>query len=146
MDPIRRSLLGQLAKLTAGAALVPLSSVAQAGINEQPPRRGGNPEKRYGMLIDLRRCIGCQACTVSCHIENAAPLGNFRTVVSQFEVEHEDTGELATFMAQAVQSLRESALRAGLPGTGHLPARRRHRGGRQRSLRGLCLLRQRLPL
>nr|WP_298374725.1 4Fe-4S dicluster domain-containing protein [uncultured Halomonas sp.] len=98
MDPIRRSLLGQLAKLTAGAALVPLSSVAHAGINEQPPRRGGDPEKRYGMLIDLRRCIGCQACTVSCHIENAAPLGNFRTVVSQFEVEHEETGELAIFM------------------------------------------------
>ncbi|SHE45025.1 tetrathionate reductase subunit B [Modicisalibacter ilicicola DSM 19980] len=98
MDPIRRTLLGQLARLSAGAALIPLSSVATAGINDQPSRRGGDPEKRYGMLIDLRRCIGCQACTVSCHIENAAPLGNFRTIVSQFEVEHEETGELATFM------------------------------------------------
>lgn len=98
MDPIRRSLLGQLARLSAGAAMVPLSSVASAGINDQPPRREGDPEKRYGMLIDLRQCIGCQACTVSCHIENDAPLGNFRTVVSQFEVEKEGTGEVATFM------------------------------------------------
>ena len=98
MDLIRRSLLGQLAKLTAGAALVPFASLAQAAINDQPPRREGDPSKRYGMLIDLRRCIGCQACTVSCHIENAAPLGSFRTIVSQFEVEDEESGDCATFM------------------------------------------------
>ena len=98
MDLMRRSLLKQIAKLTAGAALIPLSSVAMAGINDQPLRREGDPNKRYGMLIDLRRCIGCQACTVSCHIENQAPLGNFRTIVSQFEVEQEETGNIATFM------------------------------------------------
>src|SRR5690554_241897 len=74
MDKLRRALLGQIAKLTAGAALVPLSSFASAGINDQPPRREGDPSKRYAMLIDLRACIGCQACTVSCHIENEAPL------------------------------------------------------------------------
>lgn len=98
MDLMRRSLLKQIAKLTAGAALIPLSSVSQAGINDQPARREGDPGKRYGMLIDLRRCIGCQACTVSCHIENQAPMGNFRTIVSQFEVEQADTGNCATFM------------------------------------------------
>ena len=98
MDHLRRSLLGQLARLSAGAALIPLASVASAGINSQPPRREGDPTKRYGMLIDLRQCIGCQACTVSCHIENAAPLGSFRTTVSQYEVEHQETGEVATFM------------------------------------------------
>jgi len=98
MDAIRRSLLGQLARLSAGAALVPFSSLAQAGINQQPARREGDPTKRYGMLIDLRQCIGCQACTVSCHIENAAPLGQFRTTVSQYEVQHQESGELATFM------------------------------------------------
>lgn len=98
MDPTRRNLLGQMARITAGAAFVPLTSVAQAGINDQPARRGGDPNKRYGMLIDLRRCIGCQACTVSCHIENAAPMGDFRTIVSQLEVQDEDSGELATLM------------------------------------------------
>ena len=33
---------------------------------------------RYGMLIDLRRCIGCNACAVACKAENAVPLGRWR--------------------------------------------------------------------
>ncbi|MDF2096476.1 sulfate reduction electron transfer complex DsrMKJOP subunit DsrO [Aquibaculum arenosum] len=97
MDLVKRMFMGQLARLAAGAAFVPLASVAHAKINEQPPRRGGDPEKRWAMLIDLRRCIGCQACTVSCHLENDAPLGKFRTIVSQYEVEDEATGDLSTF-------------------------------------------------
>ena len=24
----------------------------------------------YGMVIDQERCIGCEACSVACHIEN----------------------------------------------------------------------------
>lgn len=97
MDLARRLFMGQFARLTAGAAMVPLASVAHAGINDQPPRRGGDPAKRYAMLIDLRRCIGCQACTVSCHLENEAPLGKFRTIVSQYEVDDPVTGDMSTF-------------------------------------------------
>ncbi|TCD13520.1 4Fe-4S dicluster domain-containing protein [Oricola cellulosilytica] len=98
MELARRFFLQQVARVTAGAALVPLSTVANAGINDQPPRRGGDPKKRYAMLIDLRRCIGCQACTVSCHIENQAPLGKFRTIVSQYEVESLESGNAVQFM------------------------------------------------
>lgn len=97
MDKSRRAFLGQAAALTAGAALIPLSE-ASAGINDQPPRRGGDAKHRYGMVIDLRRCIGCQACTVSCSLENQAPLGQFRTVVQQYEVADSATGQVANFM------------------------------------------------
>ena len=33
------------------------------------------------MVIDLRKCIGCHSCTVSCKFENNIPYGVFRTWV-----------------------------------------------------------------
>lgn len=41
------------------------------------------PENKvhYGMVIDLRRCIGCHACTVTCKMENSVPEGFFRSWV-----------------------------------------------------------------
>jgi Fe-S-cluster-containing dehydrogenase component len=32
---------------------------------------------RYGMVIDLARCIGCHSCSVACKAENATPAGVF---------------------------------------------------------------------
>ena len=32
-------------------------------------------QRRWGMVIDLRKCIGCKACTVSCVAENNLPPG-----------------------------------------------------------------------
>ena len=53
----------------------------------QPPRRPGLEGKRFGMLVDMRKCIGCQACTVSCSVENLPPIGQFRTTVLQYEID-----------------------------------------------------------
>jgi tetrathionate reductase subunit B len=36
---------------------------------------------RWAFIIDLRRCIGCRACTVACKAEMNTPLGAFRTAV-----------------------------------------------------------------
>lgn len=41
--------------------------------------------KRYAMVIDLRRCVGCHACAVACKSENNVPLGVFRNWVEELE-------------------------------------------------------------
>lgn len=32
--------------------------------------------KRYGLVIDLERCIGCNTCTVACKVENGMEVGS----------------------------------------------------------------------
>ncbi len=41
---------------------------------------------RYGMVIDLKRCIGCNSCTVACKQANGTPPGDLRTKVLTMEV------------------------------------------------------------
>lgn len=44
--------------------------------------------KSYVLLVDLRRCVGCTSCQVSCKMENAVATGMFRS-----RVDFADTGE-----------------------------------------------------
>jgi len=37
---------------------------------------------RWAMVIDLRRCVGCQACTIACQMGNDLPLGMFWNLVT----------------------------------------------------------------
>ncbi len=41
---------------------------------------------RLGMLIDLSRCVGCNACAVACKQENGVPLGKFNTWIESWDV------------------------------------------------------------
>lgn len=93
MDSSKRRFLGAL---TTGAALIPVTGVGVAAAdtvirNNQSDDRQGLAGRRYGMVIDLRRCVGCQACTVACGIENQTPIGQFRTSVKQYDVVSSDT-------------------------------------------------------
>ena len=48
---------------------------------------GGDQHNRHwAMIIDLRKCIGCNACTAACKIENNIPEGRFRTWVGDFGI------------------------------------------------------------
>jgi len=41
---------------------------------------------KYGMLIDLRRCIGCHTCTMACKVENFTGPGIFWSFVEDEEL------------------------------------------------------------
>ncbi|HAG50295.1 MAG: (4Fe-4S)-binding protein [Deltaproteobacteria bacterium GWC2_42_51] len=51
---------------------------------QAPPSLGVLGKKRYAMVIDLRRCIGCMACVLADKAEFEVPLGVWRTWV-QYE-------------------------------------------------------------
>jgi tetrathionate reductase subunit B len=76
----RRNFLRALPAISIGAALAPTPA----------PASEVDGKHRWAMVIDVQKCIGCQACTVSCIMENAVPENSFRTIVSTYEV-HEGT-------------------------------------------------------
>ncbi|MBI5029897.1 MAG: 4Fe-4S dicluster domain-containing protein [Chloroflexi bacterium] len=40
-------------------------------------------KRRWGFVIEPKRCIDCKACMVACEIENAVPLGKHRNWIGQ---------------------------------------------------------------
>jgi len=50
-------------------------------------------QKKYGMTIDLERCIGCQTCVVSCKMQNNVPMGMLWNRVLSEGGDHYDRGE-----------------------------------------------------
>jgi len=75
----RRSFLSSLGRIAAGPPVALAALVAPAAAAQQA--------SHWAMVVDVGKCIGCQACTVSCIMENRPPEDSFRTFVSTYEVE-----------------------------------------------------------
>lgn len=52
-----------------------------AGAPEQASGEKKGKEPKWGMVIDLRKCVGCDTCTVSCKSENRTPPGMSYNIV-----------------------------------------------------------------
>ncbi|KFE34943.1 sulfate reduction electron transfer complex DsrMKJOP subunit DsrO [Thioclava atlantica] len=81
MDTTRRGFFGAIGQVTIGAAATVAGATSAA---EAASEDGHVPH--WGMVVDLRKCIGCQACTVACIMENHVPEDAFRTHVSVYEL------------------------------------------------------------
>ncbi|RYH06796.1 sulfate reduction electron transfer complex DsrMKJOP subunit DsrO [Tropicimonas sp. IMCC6043] len=80
MNMNRRGFLGAVGRVSIGAA----ASVAGGAGAANAAKADHIP--KWGMVVDLRKCIGCQACTVACIMENDVPEDAFRTHVSVYEL------------------------------------------------------------
>jgi len=71
----RRAMLKKsgIATATVAAATLPVNAIGDVG----------HKTPRWVMVMDLRRCIGCRACTVACKAENNVALGSFRAVIQE---------------------------------------------------------------
>ena len=63
----KRGFLKGLLGLSAAATIIPIHAEA-TGLSGQPPRRPGMPGKRYGMVVDLRKCTAADYDTAKAEV------------------------------------------------------------------------------
>ncbi|MHA1158331.1 MAG: sulfate reduction electron transfer complex DsrMKJOP subunit DsrO [Alphaproteobacteria bacterium] len=70
-----------LVKAAGLGAAVATTAAAMPGAAKAATGR----DVQYGMVIDVRKCIGCHACTIACKTEFEVPLGKNRSWVEAIE-------------------------------------------------------------
>ncbi len=63
--------------LKAGGTVAAAATVSGLTVSEVEAAA----EKRWAFVIDLRRCVGCRTCTISCKSEYNVALGRWRAVI-----------------------------------------------------------------
>ena len=87
MDTSKRDFIkGGFASLFVASTSANAFSLKNPGRDAKDARYIGDKSKQYAMVIDLRQCVGCQACTSACMIENNVPVGQNRTFVTEMEI------------------------------------------------------------
>ena len=78
-DPTRREFLAGAAGAAAGAGAAGATRDDLFLPEEAWKDRMQAPDdgKRYGWVVDTRRCFGCHGCEVACKAENDVPLGQY---------------------------------------------------------------------
>ena len=70
--------------LKTGAAAVVVAATT-VGLLPKKAKAAKSKEPRWAMVVDLRKCTGCRACTIACKAEYGVALGRFNTVVKNVE-------------------------------------------------------------
>ncbi len=87
-DATRRDLIKKtgvaLVSITLGLSLLQSPKPVLADVQSQRTSQK-TVGKLFAMAIDIKKCIACDACTVSCKAENSVPMGVFRTWVEKHE-------------------------------------------------------------
>ena len=64
--------------------------------------------KKYGWVIDVRRCFGCHGCEVACKSENDIPLGNYMRQTIYHDYEREQGGLARIMVPMACQHCEDA--------------------------------------
>jgi Fe-S-cluster-containing dehydrogenase component len=85
----RREMLGRLGQWLGGAVLGVIAlNAGSTSAAEPAPAPAVKSKRKWGMVIDLQRCILCRSCTIACKQENKTPPGMLYNPVLE-----EETGE-----------------------------------------------------